>query len=149
MIVLLFQKLNLKSSNGQEHDQEKLKKEIEALLVTYTLEMKEENEKLVNKIVSKQKTAEQQQTNSIKTYEKKPSPKANRNEGAFSKRPLLEAEEIEEFVPPIIEGTADVVEQSKTAQVLSLANQGLSPKEIAKRLSMGDGEVELLLKFHK
>ncbi|WP_412734111.1 DUF6115 domain-containing protein, partial [Halalkalibacterium halodurans] len=34
------------------------------------------------------------------------------------------------------------------SRVISLAKQGLSVEEIAKKLNMGKGEVELLLKFY-
>lgn len=157
IIVVLVQKTNLikPSLRSNNQEQEKLKQEIEDLLVAYTIEMKEENEKLINKLVQKRKTQEKVQTETVKSYEKtrdqtyqtatktespallKPSPKRNYQTDEHS------------YVPPIVEETEDVVEQSSIAQILSLAKQGYSAKAIAKRLNIGDGEVELLLKFHK
>lgn len=157
IIVVLVQKTNVikPSLLSNDREQEKLKQEIEDLLVAYTIEMKEENEKLINKLVQKRKMQEQVQTETAKTYEKnrdqtyqaekkieptgllKSSPKRNHQTDEHS------------YVPPFVEETEDIVEQSSTAQILSLAKQGYSAKAIAKRLNIGDGEVELLLKFHK
>lgn len=151
-IIILIQKINTKHPVGQAMEQEKLKREIEDLLVAYTAEMKEENEKLVNKIVLKRKTMEQEQKNTIKTYENQ---RTKIKDRVVSVKPLPKEQKPryvdveEDFMPPMIDEGEDKLEQSSTAQVLSLSNQGLSAKEIAKRLSMGDGEVELLLKFHK
>ncbi|WNF35433.1 hypothetical protein RJD24_13295 [Bacillaceae bacterium IKA-2] len=159
IIVVLVQKTNIikPSQHSNVQEQEKLKQEIEDLLVAYTIEMKEENEKLINKLVQKRKTQERVKIETVKTYEKtrgqtneaemkieqsgllKPSPKRN----------YQTQTDQDSFIPPIVEGTEDIVEQSSTAQILSLAKQGYSAKVIAKRLSIGDGEVELLLKFHK
>lgn len=157
IIVILVQKTNVikPSLHSNNQEQEKLKQEIEDLLVAYTIEMKEENEKLINKLVQKRKMHEQVQTEMVKTYEKtrgqtyqkemkvesspllKPSPKSNYQTDERS------------YLTPIVKKTEDIVEQSSTAQILSLARQGYSAKAIAKRLNIGDGEVELLLKFHK
>jgi hypothetical protein len=146
IIILLIQKLNVKNTMGQANEQEKLKREIEDLLVAYTTEMKEENEKLVNKIVIKRNKFKEEQSNTFTSSEnQKTNPSA-----PLVKKPSRNKPEVEEdFLPPIIDEYEDIVEQSSTAQVLSLANQGFTAKEIAKRLSMGAGEVELLLKFHK
>ncbi|MFC0472029.1 DUF6115 domain-containing protein [Halalkalibacter kiskunsagensis] len=43
----------------------------------------------------------------------------------------------------------DIYEQSDTAKVLSLSKKGLNAEEIAKRLHLGKGEVELMLKFYR
>ncbi|MFN7250811.1 MAG: DUF6115 domain-containing protein [Anaerobacillus sp.] len=153
LIVILVQKINGKNTLGETNDQEKLKREIEDLLVAYTAEMKEENDKLVNKIVFTRKTSDQNQAKTIKDYE------SQRLEMTTKKAPLppypkkteaTRAEVVEEeFAPPILVESTDIVEQSSTAQVLSLATQGFSAIEIAQRLGLGAGEVELLLKFRK
>ncbi|RXI97981.1 hypothetical protein DS745_16660 [Anaerobacillus alkaliphilus] len=156
IIVLLVQKMNANNPKEQANDLEKLKREIEDLLVAYTTEMKEENEKLINKIAIKRKAYEKSQQNAVNKYDqprtkivdaKKETAIITEETPKTSSKQVVIEEDV--FVPPLISETEDIVEQSTTAQVLSLANQGFSAKEIAKKLKIGDGEVELLLKFHK
>lgn len=156
VIVVLVQKTNVikPSLRSNDQEQEKLKQEIEDLLVAYTIEMKEENEKLINKLVQKRKVQEKVQTETFKTYEKtrgqtyqadkKVEPAALPNPSLKKNYQTSE----HSYGAPLVEETEDIVEQSSTAQILSLAKQGYSAKAIAKRLNIGDGEVELLLKFH-
>ncbi|MCT8139847.1 hypothetical protein H1D32_20365 [Anaerobacillus sp. CMMVII] len=148
IIIVLVQKINAKSVLGGANEQEKLKKEIEDLLVAYTIEMKEENEKLVNKLVLKQKIKEKDQSSQIKLNAKQEE-QTIKTPIRTQDRPIQMVNIEDTFAPPIFEQTEDIIEQSATAQVLSLANQGFSTNDIAKRLGMGAGEVELLLKFHK
>lgn len=146
-LIVLVQKINVK--NYKTGDEEKLKREIEDLLVAYTTEMKDENEKLVNKIIHKRKDIEQTQTRTIKSYENN---QGYKNKPQDNKYIPVQKEVFDDDTyapPPTIEKTEDIIEQSSTAQILSLAKQGYSAKEIAKKLNIGDGEVELLLKFHK
>jgi hypothetical protein len=153
LIVILVQKINGKMALAETNEQEKLKREIEDLLVAYTAEMKEENEKLVSKIVLKRKTSDQKQAETIKNYESQRTEVTTKKASLPPFLPRTEATRVEavdeEFAPPIAVQSEDIVEQSSTAQVLSLANQGFSAIEIAQRLGLGAGEVELLLKFRK
>ncbi len=148
IIIILAQKVNANSSIGSENDTEKLKHEIEDLLLSYTTEMKEENEKLINKLAMKKKTLDHSQRTVVTTYDRKQKEKIEKK--ATENRPVRQKDDEENlYVPPQVHEQEDTVEQSTTAQVLSLANQGYTAKEIAKKLNIGDGEVELLLKFHK
>lgn len=149
IIIILFQKINSKKELG---DQEKLKKEIEDLLIAYTMEMKEENENLLKKLLVKKKTEERKQAQTLNTYVNKRREQGGKQSLVVPVRKQAETSPVidgEQYIPPFIDNQEDIVEQSQTAKVLSLANQGYTPKEIAQKLSMGDGEVELLLKFHK
>lgn len=47
------------------------------------------------------------------------------------------------------ENTVDDVETSLTANILSMADQGYSPDEIAQRLKCGKTEAELVIKFYQ
>lgn len=154
IIIVLMQKVNTMKPSSNAGEQEKVKREIEDLLVAYTAEMKEENEKLVNKISQMRKTQEKVQLSTIRSYEKTQT-KNEEKETSFNprirsqqNRPEIDENE-ETYAPPLIMESEDIMEQSSTAQILSLSKQGYSPKEIAKKLNIGDGEVELLLKFHK
>jgi hypothetical protein len=44
---------------------------------------------------------------------------------------------------------ADIYQQSDTAKVIALSNQGLDKGQIVKKLGLGKGEVELMLKFYR
>lgn len=154
LIVVLVQKINIKKTETEVVEQEKLKREIEDLLIAYTAEMKEENEKLLTKLASKRKSQEQVQSNTIKTYENLNSQtetvEMKKRVLPQPKPAIIRNVEIDDtYAPPIVEDTEDRLEQSSTAQILSLSKQGYSVKEIAKKLNIGDGEVELLLKFHR
>lgn len=155
IIIVLVQKINAIKPSTNTNEQEKIKREIEDLLVAYTAEMKEENEKLINKIIQKRKVLENAEQRTVQLYENI-KPKAETKKVDFKPdRQMLneimkDADEDEQtFAPPMIAENEDVVEKSTTAEILSLRNQGYSVKEIAKMLNIGDGEVELLLKFHK
>ena len=154
IIVVLVQKVNTMKPSSDTAENEKMKREIEDLLMAYTAEMKEENEKLVNKIIQKRKTQENLQFNTVKTYEQTRTKNTVQEKPVkqpiYSEQDHLDNDDLEgDYLPPQITETEDTVEQSTTSQILSLAKQGYSTKEIAKTLNIGDGEVQLLLKFHK
>lgn len=53
-----------------------------------------------------------------------------------------------EYAPPVVD-IVDQVEQSSTAEVLHLHEQGLPSETIAKKLNIGKGEVELMLNLNR
>ena len=118
IIIILIQKLNLKSQIGVANEQEKLKSEIEDLLVAYTIEMKEENEKLVNKIILNRKAREQEQFNSLNTSKNEIRERDSKIESLtplYKQTTKHDIEEEPEFMPPITTGNEDIVERSATA----------------------------------
>ncbi|WP_227935834.1 DUF6115 domain-containing protein [Alkalihalobacillus deserti] len=153
-----------KQQPNQATDIEKTKNEIEDLLISYTAEMKEENELLLKQI-------EQSKTRNKLSNQQAPlendlvgglEDKSKRQERSHTKnkpRVKLEHEvKVErktdggplDYQPPFIEQEEEFVyEQSETAKVIALSKQGLSINEIAKKLSLGKGEVELMLKFYR
>ncbi|WP_216827962.1 DUF6115 domain-containing protein [Alkalihalobacterium elongatum] len=145
-IVTLLQKIN--NQQAPQIDEEKIKREIEDLLVAYTAEIKEENERVLEQIkLSKQKASQA-------IIENK-QPFLNRKDAVVFK---TEEQSIPSnthtvyggYVPPEIKSDeTDMYVQSTTAQVLSLSKQGLSTDEIAKKLNLGKGEVELMIKFYQ
>lgn len=166
-IVVLMQKINQPTQNTEPIDAKKITREIEDLLVAYTAEMKADNERLVKELktqaVSKPIVPMQESThreidvseeNMIKPLKVTQDPITSlhieKKETVDSVK--LEAEEnrFPSYEPPTVtENQSDAFEQSDTLKVLTLAKQGLNVDEIAKKLNMGKGEVELLLKFYQ
>ncbi|TPE69608.1 DUF6115 domain-containing protein [Halalkalibacterium halodurans] len=147
-IITLVQKLSLKET---ETDHKKTVKEIEDLLAAYTLEMKEENEKLLKQFEAMRKVPVAKEPEDASTLATPAKPMSEPEPEAVRESDPAPPEEQEESVPPWLDGSNDeavIVETSDQSRVISLAKQGLSVEEIAKKLNMGKGEVELLLKFY-
>jgi ElaB/YqjD/DUF883 family membrane-anchored ribosome-binding protein len=128
----------------------KMKREIEDLLVSYTSEMKEENERLIKQIQESKRSI----SNEDQRGEKKNSVVLQVEANSTSRKNenhYVEKDPYENYLPPIInsEEEEDVYEQSDTAKVLSLSKKGLTTEEIAKKLNLGKGEVDLMLKFYR
>ncbi|WP_112180869.1 DUF6115 domain-containing protein [Paraliobacillus zengyii] len=124
-------------------------KEMEELLAVYLLEIREENEKIVSMF-------EKQKSSSKKNNVSSPPKINNEQEKKYEKAVQInetvtsnEPEPITEYQPPIGDDFQDTVEQSLSAQVLSLYNQGESIESIARKLDSGKTEIELMIKFHK
>ncbi|WP_280768953.1 DUF6115 domain-containing protein [Salipaludibacillus daqingensis] len=157
VIILLYQRME----NQKPLDQDKTIREIEDLLVSYTSEMKENNERLVRRMKKMSPTNVPQPSNDkehedVSLHDPK-SISPNRN-SYYSDLDSIEKNEFgteegtdyDDYSPPTPDENNNIkFDSSNTANVLSLSKQGYSQKEIAKRLQMGAGEVELLLKFYK
>lgn len=161
VMIVLYQRIE----SHKPLDQEKTIKEMEDLLVSYTTEMKENNERLVRRVsrmpskdVLKGKSELSdpivQDENEIKKASHSSRKSALKNEATTSTEKEMEAditEEYNRYEPPAPSEEKEEVsfDSSNTARVLSLSEQGFSHREIAKKMQMGAGEVELLLKFYK
>ena len=162
-IINLIQKINLKSPNDTK-EIERIKSEIEDVLLSYTAEMKEENEKLVlemkklkidnNQMIKRMEMNKEEEP--IEIPNKLNAQRVFRTSNAYkvntqptNQKPKRES--YEEYNPPVIEDEKenDIFEQSDTAKILALAEQGNNAEQIAKKLSLGKGEVELVLKFYR
>ncbi|MDT8859000.1 hypothetical protein N0O92_02070 [Alkalihalobacillus sp. MEB130] len=150
IITLMKRQQHVQPLSTKENE-DKLKSEIEDLLVSYTVEMKEENERLVKQLKQLKATPEKKSQGT--SSEENPSPKQSLKESERVKQvPTRESITYDDYSPPLIEEDqmeSDMYEQSDTAKVLALAKQGLHAEEIAKKLSLGKGEVELMLKFYR
>ncbi|HHY74651.1 MAG TPA: coupling factor for flagellin transcription and translation [Bacillus bacterium] len=165
-IILLS--MRLKRSNEIETRQKEIQNEIEDLFQSYLLEMKEENEKLLNMIEKSAKTSmdnkesgkndEQSnhfsnETRPLETYEPPVNLRSKMTQQVYQNinlnKPKISSsvEEATEYVPPVPSGDEEF-EESSASQVIRLHEQGRNPTEIAKKLNMGKTEVELLLKFN-
>lgn len=130
-IFTLMKRLELVTISKKEMEQ--AKNEIEDLLLSYTEEMKEENERLVAML----KGSQQKPTMDKETYQ-------NEQIKKVKKEP---EERYDNYAPPTID-QKPIYERSTTAEVLALAKQGQTTEQIAKSLDIGTGEVELMLKFY-
>lgn len=116
--------------------------ELQDSLAVYLLEIKEENEFLVQQLdhldVQSQKDQESTREESSIQEEKTTDNKheAETNQSTFS------AIESSDVVP-------DAVESSITSQALYLKEKGYTTDEIAKKLNKGKTEIDLLLKFYQ
>ncbi|WP_368504078.1 hypothetical protein AB3N04_18675 [Alkalihalophilus sp. As8PL] len=155
LMLTLAKKVSVTDSFDPERG-EKVKQEIEDMLFAYTVEMKEENERLLKEIkqLKKEPHTSEQKTKSVRAEV----PQNKQAEPSLSTRPLqlTEQDEQEEqkyndYSPPDIneEDPATIFEQSDTANVLMLAKRGMNEEQIAKQLNIGKGEVELILKFYR
>lgn len=132
-------KLDQPSITKQTLDQQQ--KEIEELLAVYLLEIREENDKMIQLIDQQAKHVPQEKIKEATIVEQPP------------RKPMMEARQQEnkyqDYQPFMPEPEEAVVEPSFAAQVLSLAERGDSIETIAKKLNRGKTEVELLIKFHQ
>lgn len=139
----------MKRNSIAEHtieDSEQLKQEIEDILLAYTAEMKEENERLLAQLRQKQAEAPKNES----AVENQISLAKAVKETAPPEKEPPSASGYEDYQPPPVDDGEEVsFEQSDTARVLLLAKQGKSAEEIARKLNVGKGEVELLLKFYR
>ncbi|PWA13529.1 hypothetical protein DCC39_01155 [Pueribacillus theae] len=116
ILILVIKKMG----HSLDYDQlTKQKKEIEDLLASYTLELKEENEHFLNQLFGK-KATEKKEIDHPHEKEIESVPKLN-----------------------------DTSEPSFEAKALQLHEQGYQMNDIAKKLNKGLGEIELLLKFNR
>ena len=120
-------------------DYEKLelqKREIEDLLAFYAVQLKEDNTRLLEKVM--QPSGNAPEDDGYRDEQAKQKIQEQANEKTAEKRTDAE-----------LKADADTYELSLEAQALQLHGQGYSPEEIAKKLNKGHGEIELLLKFYE
>jgi hypothetical protein len=134
-LILLFQR-----QNNMKHREKKMQQtaaETEEMMSVFLMELKEENEKLINQL--SKKAPEQK--------EPAPIPYETPRDDAV-------------VLPPIVPRAAaakaydglkkkPVKEQSAAERMIELKKQGLSEEEIARELQIGVTEVQLSLKFYR
>lgn len=117
-----------------EKEQAELIREMEAMMTTYLMQFKEENERFIKQI-----------TSSPVRQKKKEAPPSFQDEQV-----LLPVEQVVDRIE--LSTTAPKKEQSVeslVSEALKLQQQGKTIEEIAKTLKRGKTEMELLLKFHQ
>ncbi|MFB4162693.1 DUF6115 domain-containing protein [Alteribacillus sp. JSM 102045] len=150
LILFFHQQQRLKE---ERRDLYGMREDMEELLESYTKDIKKENEELKSLLdksssfgVDSDRNPFAEQTNLTSQADLQ----AEDNGQKPSKKEYISSSppRPEEYVPPVPEKGKEKIEQSTQAQVLSLASQGYRRDEIAKKLNMGKGEVDLLLKFY-
>lgn len=157
---ILLLTIRIKRFKEIEAKQIEVQKEIEDLFQAYIIEIKEENEKLLNMI---EKSG---QPNITRTNPTIPSTESYNNTDASSINMYNKAQHVYQtqkpqkqttatskdrsidYKPPVPVGE-DQFEQTLTTQVILLHEKGYEPNEIARKLNKGKTEIELLLKFLK
>ncbi|WP_067729429.1 DUF6115 domain-containing protein [Oceanobacillus damuensis] len=109
-------------------------KEIEGLFEAYLQEIRNENRRLQDQLLTAEKNSE-----TIK----------DSSESAASQETIA-TDVKEEFSEPYAagDGPEDILEASLESRVLQLHSEGLSQNDIARRLNCGKTEVEIILKLH-
>ncbi|MCY7904839.1 Swarming motility protein SwrB [Bacillus inaquosorum] len=140
-VIILYTRLA--AVKETEKQQKKILEETENTLAAFLLELKEENEKLIENIGPP----------SSQTEEETKKPDLQHSE-KYSERDAVQEEE---NLPEHIEGLITAVErqeesvnsdvQSFEDQVIVLYEQGYSASQIAQKLKSGKTEIELFLKF--
>ncbi|CAN2251684.1 Swarming motility protein SwrB [Bacillus vallismortis] len=126
-----------------EKQQKKILEETENTLAAFLLELKEENEKLIENTDSLPSQADEEaQTphlQNAKTYSERSTVQEEENLPEHIEGLITEVERQEESV------NSDV--QTFEDQVIDLYEQGYSASQIAQKLKSGKTEIELFLKF--
>ncbi|WP_240375337.1 DUF6115 domain-containing protein [Bacillus piscicola] len=130
-IIIIFQEQ--RSLKKERRDLQGLREEIEELLTQALDDINAENSELKEALEAAEAEREPRRW--------------EEQEKVYDPVQLLSTTEKEEYHPPSPE-KAVTVEKSLQAEVLSLASHGYENKEIAKKLKIGQTEVELLLKFY-
>ncbi|ADH99280.1 DUF6115 domain-containing protein [Salisediminibacterium selenitireducens] len=171
-IVVLYQKTE--AVKPPDHSQ--TLREMEDLLISYTTEMKENNERMARRLsklnteqvaVTRVDRSLYDQGETFEPNQKRHPFDSEKKDVSFGDEKRAEAMEYEQkshgyedvrpdqdedygdYVPPGVNDEEVQVDTSSTSRILSLYAQGYTIQEIAKQLQMGAGEVELLLKFHQ
>lgn len=145
-LILLYKKQQLGQMTPEELAQQKA--EIEDLLMAYTTEIKDENDKLLNKMNRQQMTSAPADLSGKKVDQPVDEPllKATLHQSPANKREENETKPT--YVPPL-PNEEEQYETSIEMQALKMYKEGYTVTDIAKKLKKGKGEVELMVKFHR
>ncbi|RSL32830.1 hypothetical protein D7Z54_13890 [Salibacterium salarium] len=151
VLILFYQQMQ--KVKEERSDLYGVREDMEELLSRYTDEMKQENQEL-KQYFADQKNVQPTETAPPEAMKNRVSPQESpfnmEKQEIHSPSFVTEEEDVEEpaYVPPLTDN-ADKVESSDQAKVLSLSSQGYTRDEIAKKLDIGKGEVDLFLKFYQ
>ncbi|MDQ0299159.1 hypothetical protein J2S78_001579 [Salibacterium salarium] len=151
VLILFYQQMQ--KVKEERSDLYGVREDMEELLSRYTDEMKQENQEL-KQYFADQKNVQLTETTPSETMKNRMPPQESpfkmEKQEIHSPSIVTEEEDVEEpaYAPPLTDN-ADKVESSDQAKVLSLSSQGYTRDEIAKKLDIGKGEVDLFLKFYQ
>lgn len=159
LLIMFYQRLKAQ----QPFDKEKTLREMEDLLIAYTQEMKDNNEKLAKTVLRERKAKSSfsppisKDITEAKIVQNDENMKEDQ-ENILEQKHKVQDEKVEtehfqeqvmNYTPPLPKDEPPPLHTSPISQILSLHKRGLDVNEIAKQLNMGAGEVELLIKIHK
>lgn len=158
-IVLRHFYLKQQAYQSEQHKFELEKKELEQLLMSYLIEMKEENDRLLAALKKNGNKGPKQSSSIIEPKPLKQNQKANvsgeRYDQSMAEEPLSSQtydQENEQVYTPLVDdipNQQEVYKKSYQAEIIERFEQGESPADIAKALNRGKTEVELIIKFQK
>ncbi|WP_182199183.1 DUF6115 domain-containing protein [Paraliobacillus salinarum] len=137
------------SAEALAKKQKEQKKEIEELLAVYLLEIREENETLVETLNNSTNTIQKKKDKSEVSQTVESNDGNNHTSTRSSSEDYSTVNQTASYQPPEIEEGEETFEPSLQAQVLSLYNNGDNIESIARKLNCGKTEVELLVKFQQ
>jgi hypothetical protein len=137
-LILLFQR-----QNNMKHREKKMQQtaaETEEMMSVFLMELKEENEKLINQL--SKKAPEQK--------EPAPIPHETPRDDAVVLPPIVpRAAAVKAYDGAKKKPEQPLKEQSAAERMIELKKQGFSEEEIARELQIGVTEVQLSLKFYR
>jgi fatty acid-binding protein DegV len=137
LIILLF--LKWAKVKEIEKRQAEMIREMETMMTSYLVEFKEENDRFVRQLASKQNHSRQNSRQNKKIKQEEP----------FLPLPNIEAIEDRLEISVQDEHQEELPVQELVEQAVRLQQQGKKLDEIAKILKKGKTEIELLLKFRQ
>ncbi len=140
-VVILY--MRLAAVKETEKQQKKILEETENTLAAFLLELKEENEKLIENTASpSSQMKEETQKSDLRPAEKESEQEAVQEEENFLEHIEGLISEVERQEENVNSNT-----QSFEDKVMELYEQGYSANQIAQKLKSGKTEIELFLKF--
>ncbi|MCD5322711.1 MULTISPECIES: DUF6115 domain-containing protein [Pontibacillus] len=152
LVAIVLLSLRVSKAKEIEKRQAQVAKEIEDTFTAYLLEIKEENERLLNKLEENGENGErvrvQEERYNAPQETKKQQDHPTSEPVTFkeAEEDSLPAEMPVEYKPPLPEEQVDY-QPSIESRILQMYKQGATVEQIAKRLDRGTTEIELTLKF--
>ncbi|MCY9186017.1 Swarming motility protein SwrB [Bacillus halotolerans] len=140
-VIILY--MRLAAVKETEKQQKKLLEETENTLAAFLLELKEENEKLIDNLDVPSVQTEEKQKEEYQQAEQ------HSERGAVQEENNALPEHIEGLINEVERAEENVNSDARSFEdeVMALYEQGYSASEIAQKLKSGKTEIELFLKF--
>ncbi|MYL33171.1 hypothetical protein GLW08_01370 [Pontibacillus yanchengensis] len=161
IFILVTLSLRVNKNKELEMKQEKVAKEIEESFTAYLIEIKEENQRLMNMLDESGQTVDtnapsvESKNYKASAHRERPKDKVEQYERdytSYSHEPSIHYSEQKmdngAFNPMMPDNQGDSFEPSMQSSIYQLYDQGYSKEDIAKKLNCGKTEIELMLKFH-
>ncbi len=160
LIAVVILSIRVSKTKELELKQEKVARQVEETFTAYLLEIKEENERLMNILEQNGQTdvAEKNRSGSDITHPKSQvKSQEQESPGPIVKKEAFEAPNTASYQNEESQSSYDIpteynkeesYQPSVQSSVFQLYDQGYNTEQIAKRLDCGKTEVELMLKIH-